>query len=126
MRDLKKENCEMQFQKATLEAEMGLTKELKDKLEAEGIQNDDILKYVHLGLIVKRSSYSVQEVTERLSAFSELEVASATMNNKIVHAGIKHDWLLRENASLEDHIHKNTQIIRELDFLKNKGFGLSG
>lgn len=125
MRDLKKETCEMQFQKATLETDMGLAKELKDKLEAEGIQPDDILKNVHLAVIVKRSGYSVQEAMERLSALSGLEDAAITMKNKIIHAGLKHDYLIKENASLEDHIHKNSQKIRELDFLKNKGFGLS-
>jgi hypothetical protein len=111
-------------QKGAIEADLEFDKELKEKLQAKGLQSKAILEVADLAAFVKESGYSIEEVRQRFAHFVELDNACALINDKVQRAGIKHDQLLRDNESLEEVKSKSSQRLRELELLEIKGFGL--
>jgi hypothetical protein len=122
---LRESKSDLLHQNATLEAELEFDKGLKEKLKAKGIQGKEILEVADLAAFVKESGYSIREVMQRFARFVDLDNACATINGKVLRAGIKHDQLLRYNEYLEEVISKNSQRLRELELLEKKGFGLA-
>lgn len=123
-RGVEKDLSEIELQMSSAEAELGLTKEYKEKLKLSGLKKDDLADCIDLGRMVKGFGYSVHEITERFSSFAELEDSLASLHNRITHEGIRHDQLTRANAELEESNSKYSQRLRELVLLDKMGFGL--
>ena len=122
--DLEKDVSEIRSQKLYVEAELGLTKEFKEKLKADGFEDDEIPYCIDLARIVKGSGYRIHQITEVFSTMSELETLKANLEAKNTQEGFTYDKLVQENTKLSEVNSRYSQRLRELEFLYEMGFGL--
>ena len=122
--ELDKTNLELQAKNSAERAELGANMEFKDKLKANGFQNEEILESVDLALLVKRSGYTIAKAMEKFSDFSRFDTDIATMQQIILRDEVTHNSMLKDNAFLDELLEKNSQTLRELEYVKEMGFGL--
>ena len=123
--DLESAISSIQHQKAAVEAELNWDIQFKRTIDIVGFPVEKIPLVTDLMMFIKNCGYTIEEIKERIIAHSRLEDACITMKTKVVHLEVNHDNLLKENSNLEDTILKNSQKVRELEFLKDEGIGLS-
>lgn len=122
--DSQKELTEIRSQKLYVEAELGLTTEIKEKLEANRLQIDDIPRCIDLVARVKECGYSLDEITERFSTMVGLEDSLVNLRIQETEEGTRNDRLVQENTKLNEVNSRYSQRLRDLVFLEEMGFGL--
>jgi hypothetical protein len=122
--ELERDNADLQEHNREVRAELESNIEFRDKLKANGFQNTEILESVDLALLVKRSGYTIGEAIEKFSDFARLDKERTTLNQEVLHQGVMHNFLLKENAALEELHSKNSQTLQELEYIRQLGFGL--
>jgi len=99
--------------------------ELKEKIKANGLKNDEIPHCIDLGLIVKGCGYSVHEINERFSTMKQLEDSLVALGNKMNQDGFRRDQLVLENSRLEETNSKHSLRLSQLVALDEMGFGFA-
>jgi hypothetical protein len=122
--ELERDNADLQEHNREVRAELEANIEYRDKLKANGFQKGEILESVDLALLVKRSGYTIGKAIEKFSDFAGLDKERATLHQEVLHQGVMHNFLSKENLGLEELRSKNSQILRELEYVKQLGFGL--
>jgi hypothetical protein len=111
-------------QKRSVESDLNWNTDLRYELERNGLQVDDPLKLVKIARYFKESGVEVREMLEIFSQFKEMENAIYSQKHHV-------RALSEECRNLEDKKRENNEElelskmrIRELDELKDMGFGL--
>jgi hypothetical protein len=122
--ELERDNADLKVHNHDLRAELESNIEFRDKLKANGFQKREILESVDLALLVKRSGHTIKKAIEKFSDFAGFDKERATLHQEILHQGVMNNFLSKENLGLEELQSKNSQILQELEYVKQLGFGL--
>src|SRR5918994_1070407 len=87
-----------------VEAELQWDSQLKEKLDKNGLKNEDVSKFVNATLLMKERGYNIFEIIEKFSKFEKIDDACAFIQLKEGEARIRHDQLTKGNKALEDRI----------------------
>lgn len=123
--ELENGNSELQSIYESVNVELGANVEFRNRLKANGFQNAEILDSLDLLLLVKKSGYTIGDAIKRFSNFCRLDKENATLHQNILHQESRQNLLVKQNYDLEELCSKNSQTIRELEYVKGLGFGLS-
>ena len=124
-RESEEELCRIRSEMSDLEFELGLTKDIKQKLKADGFETNEFVHCIDWAHIVKGSGYSVHEITERLGAMAVLEGSVVKLRAQQTYEQARYQQLIHENTDLKEINSRYSLRLRELVSLDQMGFGFS-
>jgi hypothetical protein len=111
-------------QKRSVESDLNWNTDLRYELERNGLQVDDPLKLVKIARYFKESGVEVREMLEIFSQFKEMENAIYSQKHHVRALSEECRNLEHKKRENNEELELSKMRIRELDELKDMGFGL--